>query len=77
MSNEVEEYKQPPAVANNKDFDVLGYWRDAGSPRLDPHGNVMAAAQFPIIRACPRVPLHRQHKLPIGEEILAAGVCAF
>ena len=55
MSTEVEKYKQPPAVANNKDFDALGYWRDAGSPRLDPHGNVMAAAQFPILSVLARV----------------------
>ena len=36
-------------------YDVLGFWRDAGSPRLDPHGNVVSAAQFPILSMLARV----------------------
>lgn len=55
LSKEIEEYWQLPAVAKSKDFDVLGYWHDAGSARLDPHGNVIAAPQFPILSMLARV----------------------
>lgn len=55
LDKEVEEYEQLPPVVPSKDFDVLGYWHDAGSPRKDPHGNVIAAAQFPILATVARV----------------------
>ena len=52
---EVGEYVQLPPVVPTKDFDVLGYWHDAGSPRKEPHGNVVAAAQFPMLATLARV----------------------
>ena len=55
VSKEINEYWQHPAVASKKDFDVLGCWHDAGSARLDPHGNVIAAPQFPILSMLARV----------------------
>ena len=55
LSKELEEYKQLPSIPNIEDFDVLGYWHDAGRPRLDPHGNVITAAQFPILSMLARV----------------------
>ena len=55
LRKEIDEYQQLPAVANREDFDILGYWHDAGSERLDPHGNVIAAAQFPILSMLARV----------------------
>lgn len=54
LSKEVDEYQQLPAATNSKD-DVLGYWHDAGTARLDPHGSVIAAAQFTILVMLARV----------------------
>lgn len=52
---EVDEYSKLPAAVPAKDYDVLGFWQDAGSPRLDAHGNVVSAAQFPILSMLARV----------------------